>query len=101
MSSGDGPRASGTSERSRPNPWHKPSACFQKLPPAHVPRGPDQPVKRAGTLSDDLLVVHLQTDLIGIPASLIFAPLREVGRHAAFPGLTPQVEIGGAQRIVK
>jgi toxin CcdB len=47
------------------------------------------------------LVVDLQTDLIGIDASRIVAPLREAGRFAAFPGLTPRVEIAGAAWIVR
>ena len=47
------------------------------------------------------LVVDLQTDLIGIEASRIVAPLRDAGRYAAFPGLTPKVEIDGAVWIVR
>lgn len=47
------------------------------------------------------LVVDLQTDLIGIEASRIVAPLREAGRYAAFPGLTPTVEADGATWIVR
>lgn len=47
------------------------------------------------------LVVDLQTDLIGIDASRIVAPLREAGRYAAFPGLTPMVEADGAAWIVR
>ncbi|RKF12727.1 plasmid maintenance protein CcdB [Roseovarius spongiae] len=47
------------------------------------------------------LVVDLQTDLIGIEASRIVAPLREAGGYAAFPGLTPAVEIGGTRWIVR
>ncbi len=46
-------------------------------------------------------MVDLQTDLIGIDASRIVAPLREAGRYAAFPGLTPEVEIEGAAWIVR
>lgn len=52
-------------------------------------------------LKSGLQVVDLQTDLIGIDASRIVAPLREAGRYAAFPGLTPLVEIDGAQWIVR
>jgi len=52
-------------------------------------------------LKTGLLVVDLQTDLIGIDASRIIAPLREVGRYTAFPGLTPLVETCGAQWIVR
>jgi len=47
------------------------------------------------------LVVDLQTDLIGIDASRIVAPLREAGRYAAFPGLTPTVEVDGTMWIVR
>lgn len=46
-------------------------------------------------LATGLLVVDLQTDLIGITASRIVAPLRETGRYAAFPGLTPVVMFEG------
>lgn len=52
-------------------------------------------------LNGGLLVVDLQTDLIGIDASRIVAPLREAGRYAAFPGLTPPVDFDGAQWIVR
>lgn len=52
-------------------------------------------------LANGYLVVDLQTDLIGIEASRIVAPLREVGCFAAFPGLTPQVDLDGAQWIVR
>lgn len=47
------------------------------------------------------LVVDLQTDLIGIDASRIVAPLRDAGRYTAFPGLTPSVEIDGEKWIVR
>ena len=47
------------------------------------------------------LVVDLQTDLIGINASRIVAPLREAGRYTAFPSLTPLVEVEGATWIVR
>lgn len=52
-------------------------------------------------LQDGQLVVDLQTDLIGIEASRIVAPLREAGRYAALPGLTPSVEVDGAVWIVR
>lgn len=52
-------------------------------------------------LKTGVLVVDLQTDLIGIEASRIVAPLREAGRYAAFPGLTPGVEIDGQAWIVR
>jgi len=47
------------------------------------------------------LVVDLQSDLIGIKASRIVAPLREAGRYTAFPGLTPTVEVGETTWIVR
>jgi len=52
-------------------------------------------------LTGGQLVVDLQTDLIGIEASRIVAPLREAGRYAAFPGLTPMVEVDGSSWIVR
>lgn len=52
-------------------------------------------------LKNGQLVVDLQTDLIGIDASRIVAPLRDAGKYTAFPGLTPTVEIGGARWIVR
>jgi toxin CcdB len=52
-------------------------------------------------LKSGMLVVDLQTDLIGIEASRIVAPLREAGRYAAFPGLTPAVEVEGRAWIVR
>jgi toxin CcdB len=45
--------------------------------------------------------VDLQTDLIGIEASRIVAPLREAGRYTAFPGLTPAVEYDAKTWIVR
>ena len=48
-------------------------------------------------LAGGLLVVDLQTDLIGLDATRIVAPLREAGANASFPGLTPAVEIEGRQ----
>jgi toxin CcdB len=52
-------------------------------------------------LSGGQLVVDLQTDLIGIDASRIVAPLRCAGRYVAFPGLTPPVEVAGTAWIVR
>jgi toxin CcdB len=52
-------------------------------------------------LKSGQLVVDLQTDLIGIEASRIVAPLRAAGRYAAFPGLTPIVDFEGASWIVR
>jgi toxin CcdB len=48
-----------------------------------------------------MLVVDLQTDLIGMEASRMVAPLREAERYAAFPGLTPMVEVEGRGWIVR
>ncbi len=52
-------------------------------------------------LADGQLVVDLQTDLIGIDASRVVAPLRDAERYVAFPGLTPRVELDGASWIVR
>ncbi|MCE0507341.1 CcdB family protein [Roseivivax sp. GX 12232] len=52
-------------------------------------------------LHDGQLVVDLQTDLIGMDASRIVAPLRDAGRYTAFPGLTPIVQVVDAQWIVR
>ncbi len=52
-------------------------------------------------LRSGMLVVDLQTDLIGIESSRIVAPLREAGRYAAFPGLTPAVSVDGTSWIVR
>lgn len=52
-------------------------------------------------LRNGQLVVDLQTDLIGIEASRIVAPLRDAGKYAAFPGLTPTVEVEGTMWIVR
>lgn len=51
-------------------------------------------------LSDGTLVVDLQTDLIGIDATRLVAPLRKIGRKATFPGLTPTVEFDGRLWVV-
>lgn len=47
------------------------------------------------------LVVDLQTDLIGVEATRVVAPLREAGRHAALPGLTPEVTFDRTRWIVR
>ena len=52
-------------------------------------------------LRDGQLVVDLQTDLIGIEASRIVAPLRDAGRYTAFPGLTPSVGFEATTWIVR
>ena len=45
--------------------------------------------------------MDLQTDLIGLDATRIVAPLRERGRYAAFPKLTPEVEFENESWIVR
>ena len=52
-------------------------------------------------LPADVLVVDLQTDLIGLGATRIVAPLREEGVYARFPGLTPTAEFEGGRWIVR
>lgn len=52
-------------------------------------------------LSGGQLVVDLQTDLIGIEATRIVAPLREAGHYASFPGLTPSIDHEGLIWIVR
>lgn len=52
-------------------------------------------------LKNGQLVLDLQTDLIGIEASRIVAPLREASRYAAFPSLTPSVEHDAQTWIVR
>lgn len=52
-------------------------------------------------LSNATLVVDLQTDLIGLDATRIVAPLRDEGAYARFPGLTPSVEIEERRWIVR
>ena len=51
--------------------------------------------------ADGQLVVDLQTDLIGIDASRIVAPLCGARRYAAFPSLTPSVDLDGVTWIVR
>ncbi|MCB1341072.1 MAG: CcdB family protein [Pseudooceanicola sp.] len=52
-------------------------------------------------LASGVLAVDLQTDLIGIDASRVVAPLREAGAYAGFPGLTPEVVFDGSRWIVR
>jgi toxin CcdB len=52
-------------------------------------------------LPDGGLVIDLQTDLIGLDATRIAAPLRAEGAYALFPGLTPTVEVEGRRWIVR
>ena len=52
-------------------------------------------------LADGVIVVDLQTDLIGLDATRIAAPLREEEVYASFPGLTPVVTLEGRRWIVR
>lgn len=52
-------------------------------------------------LPSGMYVVDLQTDLIGLDASRIVAPLLEEGDFAAFPGLTPSVKFDAKNWIVR
>lgn len=52
-------------------------------------------------LKSGQLVVDLQTDLIGIDASRVVAPLREDGKFTVFPGLTPTITFEGRSWIVR
>lgn len=52
-------------------------------------------------LDDGVLVVDLQTDLIGLDATRLVAPLRPEGRYTSFPALTPLVEVEGETWIVR
>lgn len=52
-------------------------------------------------LPNEVLVVDLQTDLIGLDASRVVAPLLEEGGFAAFPGLTPSVRFEDRNWIVR
>lgn len=50
-------------------------------------------------LEDGALVVDLQTDLIGLEATRIVAPLVQEGRYTAFAGLTPTVTFEGKRWV--
>jgi toxin CcdB len=52
-------------------------------------------------LNGGALVVDLQSDLIGLDATRLVAPLRPAGRHVALPGLTPLVRVEGAEWVVR
>lgn len=52
-------------------------------------------------LSDGMVVVDLQTDLIGLNATRIVAPLRDSGRYPEFPNLTPVVDFEGVRYVVQ
>jgi toxin CcdB len=52
-------------------------------------------------LEDGTLVVDLQTDLIGLDATRIVAPLLEEGRFVTFPDLTPVVEFENGRWVVR
>ena len=52
-------------------------------------------------LGSGQLVVDLQTDLIGLDASRIVAPLRDAGQYAALSDLTPEVHLDGSTWIIR
>lgn len=52
-------------------------------------------------LAGGRLVVDLQTDLIGLDATRIVAPLRDSERYVAFPDITPIVEVDGQRYVVR
>lgn len=52
-------------------------------------------------LSGGELVVDLQSDLLGLEATRIVAPLRAAAHYTALPGLTPQVRFEGALWLVR
>lgn len=52
-------------------------------------------------LDDGLLAVDLQSDLIGLRATRLVAPLREAEAWPELPGLTPAVEIEGRRYVVQ
>lgn len=45
--------------------------------------------------------MDMQTDLLGLDASRIVAPLRAGATYAAFPGLTPAVMFEGQSWVVR
>ena len=47
-----------------------------------------------------VLVVDLQTDLIGLTATRLVAPLRPAAGTQGLPGLTPAVEVGETAYLV-
>lgn len=53
------------------------------------------------SLPNGMLVVDLQTDLIGLDATRIVAPLRHEGDYTKLPGLTPSVQFGDATFVVR
>lgn len=52
-------------------------------------------------LSGGELVVDLQTDLIGLNATRIMAPMREAGQYAEFPNLTPMIDYDSRQWVLR
>lgn len=47
----------------------------------------------------DLLVIDLQSDLIGLDESRLVAPLRDGGRYETLRRLTPEVEVDGRKLV--
>ncbi len=52
-------------------------------------------------LTGGTLAVDLQTDLIGLKATRIFAPMRDAGRYAEFPNLTPIIDHDGKRWVLR
>tara|TARA_R110000765_G_scaffold79015_1_gene155547 strand:- start:5097 stop:5390 length:294 start_codon:yes stop_codon:yes gene_type:complete len=52
-------------------------------------------------LDSGQLVVDMQTDLIGLNATRIVAPLRSADMHAVLAGLTPVIEFAGEDWVVR
>lgn len=52
-------------------------------------------------LDGGILVVDLQTNLIGLSTTRIVAPLAEEGERTALPGLTPRLDHDGRTWIVR
>ncbi len=48
-----------------------------------------------------MLVVDVQTDLIGLTATRIVAPLRPTGTYVTLPRLTPQVTFEGESWVIR
>lgn len=52
-------------------------------------------------LEGGLRAVDLQSDLIGLRATRLVAPLREAEAYPELPGLTPAVEVEGRRFVVQ
>jgi len=49
---------------------------------------------------EGLLVVDLQSDVIGLDLTRLVAPLRESGQYEYLPRLTPKVDVAGKSYVV-